>query len=455
MASGRGTVRHNNKRPAIPTPSAVRVERIGADGDGIAHLPDGTRLYVPGTLPGEVVTAHSVRRRGEGWLALPDVVAQPSSDRVAAPCRAFGSCGGCVLQHWGDAPYRAWKKGLLTAALRAAGYTLATEPAFVAGRSGERRRLDFAIRRSDGRLSLGLHRSGSNDVADLTDCLVLHPTLQSLIRPLRDILRGLTAVRRAGSVIVNLLDAGPDLLLRSDQAPTAADRVVLAEFARAHGLPRVSWVPLGRDVEPETICLLRPPVVNLSGFAVQPPPGGFLQASKAGERAVVASLLAALPPHVPSRARIAELYAGCGTLTFALARHARVTAWEGDSAAVGALRRAVNQSGVAGRVEVVARDLARQPVGARELAGFLAVVLDPPYAGAAAQVAEIAAAKVPLVIYVGCNPATLGRDARMLRAAGYQLAAATAIDQFLWSARVECVCVFRRPKDPGSAARSG
>jgi 23S rRNA (uracil1939-C5)-methyltransferase len=48
------------------------------------------------------------------------------------------------------------------------------------------------------------------------------------------------------------------------------------------------------------------------------------------------------------------------------------------------------------------------------------------------------------VIYVSCNPATLGRDATVLRGAGYGLAAAIAIDQFLWSARREAVCVFRR-----------
>jgi 23S rRNA (uracil1939-C5)-methyltransferase len=93
---------------------------------------------------------------------------------------------------------------------------------------------------------------------------------------------------------------------------------------------------------------------------------------------------------------------------------------------------------------VTQRDLARQPLRARELASFASVVLDPPFAGAAAQVAQIAAATVPAVIYVSCNPATLARDARMLSQAGYRLTAATPIDQFLWSARMESVCVFIR-----------
>ena len=63
------------------------------------------------------------------------------------------------------------------------------------------------------------------------------------------------------------------------------------------------------------------------------------------------------------------------------------------------------------------RDLVRQPLQAKEFSSFAAVVLDPPFAGAAAQAIQIAAAKVPVVIYVGCNPSTLSRDARPLRQA--------------------------------------
>jgi len=153
-------------------------------------------------------------------------------------------------------------------------------------------------------------------------------------------------------------------------------------------------------------------------------------------------VLAGLPETLPARARITELYAGCGTLTFALARRAKVQAWDGDPAALAALVAAARQAGLAGRIEARPRDLARQPLGAAELAGSAAVVLDPPHAGAAAQMAGIAAARVPRVLYVSCNPAALSRDARPLAAAGYRAARVTLIDQFLWSARVESVSVF-------------
>ena len=424
-----------------PAPADVRIERIGFEADGIARLPDGTPLYVPFTLPGETVTARPLQPRGDGWHATVDAIISPSEARVAPPCAHFGRCGGCVLQHANDAAYRTWKSALLAQALRHAGFTPPDTLPFVPGLPGERRRLDFAAQRSAGRLSLGLHEPRSSAIVDLTNCLVLHPRLMALIDPLRTLLRGQKSIRRDASVMIKLLDSGPDMLLRTDAPLTLDDRTALTRFAADHGLPRISQ-QRGSDT-PETIGLLRPPVTALSGTTVRPPPGVFLQATAEGERAIIEAVLHGLPEKRTGKTRIAELYAGCGTLTFALAGQVRVSAFEGDAATVAALQQAINQSGQAGRIEATHRDLARQPLSAKELAAFAAVVLDPPHNGAAAQIAQIAAAGTRTVIYVSCNPATLSRDAATLRTAGYRLAAATAIDQFLWSARLESVAVFR------------
>ncbi len=413
--------------------------RIGADGDGIAALPDGTFLFVAGTLPGETVRARPVARRGDGWAAAVETLITASPERAGPPCPHFGGCGGCTLQHWQDAPYRAWKVGLLEAALRRAGFApdiaklVATPPA-------ARQRMDFSLRRQGSSVLLGLHAGRAAEVVDLVACPVLHPDLLALLAPLRAVLRGLALFRREGAAVVNLLESGPDLLLRTDGEPNAADRTQLAAFARAHGLCRISWAR--GDAAPETLCLLRPPVAVLSGVPVRPPPGAFLQASREGEAAIVAAVLAGLPDKLPARARVAELYAGCGTLSFALAARVRVAAYEGDADLVAALRAAVNAQVLAARISVEQRDLTRRPVTATELAGCVAVVLDPPFGGAAVQIAQVAAARPKRVVYVSCNPVALARDAAILRGAGYAVVTATPIDQFLWSARLESVVVF-------------
>ena len=414
--------------------------RIGSDGDGVAELPDGTRYYLPDTLPRERVSVRLLDRRGKGWSGQAEILL-PSPDRIGPPCPHFGArggdCGGCALQHWRDAPYASWKSGQVEHALLRAGASNVTTRPLARTSPAARRRMDLAASRDGATLRIGLHARRSRDVVDMHACPVLHDRLFALVAPMRALLAGLSALRRDASVIVNLLDSGADLLLRTDAALTLPDRSALVAFARERSIVRIAWAR-GND-RPEPVCVLRRPAATLGDAMVEPPPGAFLQASLEGEAAVQAAVSDAFSAPLPTRARIVELFAGCGTLTGVLARHARVDAYEGDTAAHAALHRA----GIP-RVAVHLRDLARQPLTTAELRGAAAAVLDPPWAGAAAQMPALAASGVPLICYVSCNPAALARDARVLLQGGYRLGTVSPVDQFLWSARVESVCVFTR-----------
>ena len=339
------------------------------------------------------------------------------------------------MQHIADAPYAAWKAGLLTDAVRRLGFS-GDFPALARTPPHARRRMDLAIRRENGAIRVGLHMRRSASVVDMRECPVLHPRLFALVDGLRDVLRGLAGLRREGSAIVNLVEDGPDLLLRTDAPLTAQDRVRLADLAARLGVPRISWA-MGPRGEIEPACLLRPAAAVLSGWRTPVPPGSFLQASAQGEAAIQAAVTASLPK-LTRRALIMELFAGVGSITHALSAHARVQAYEGDPAAVAALRAARNP-----RVTAIQRDLARQPLQSAELNRAASIVLDPPHGGALEQMPALAASGRP-VIYVTCNPAALLRDGRILTAAGYRVTAASAIDQFLWSARVEGVVAFVR-----------
>jgi 23S rRNA (uracil1939-C5)-methyltransferase len=127
-----------------------------------------------------------------------------------------------------------------------------------------------------------------------------------------------------------------------------------------------------------------------------------------------------------------------------LAERAVVHAVEGARPAAAALAAAAARAGLDGRVISERRDLETRPLAADELAGFDAVVFDPPRAGAKAQSAALAAARVPRVVAVSCNPASFARDARLLVDGGYRLARVQPIDQFVWSPHVELVACFER-----------
>jgi 23S rRNA (uracil1939-C5)-methyltransferase len=416
----------------------VLIERMGAGGDGIAPGP----IYVPQGLPGERLHVEINGKRGDGALATIHEILNPSLDRIAPACAHFlDGCGGCALQHWAPAPQAAWKRERLSVALARGGFPEAPIAETITTPPGVRRRADFAIRRGTDGLRLGFHAAGSAAILDIAACPVLHPRLVAVLKPLRDLLPRLPALKRDGSAVLNLLDTGPDLLLRTDGTLDAAGRALLAGFAAAHGLPRIAWAR-GNGV-PEIAAQLGPVAITLSGVAVTPSPGAFLQASPEGEQAIIAAMLAGLPAKLAGRGRIADLHAGFGTLSLALARRGRVTAFESDGAAVAALANAAAKAGLP--LAATRRDLVRQPLTVAELAPFAAVVLDPPFAGAEEQAGLLARSAVPAVVYVSCNPQALSRDLRFFADQGWRVDAATPIDQFLWSGQLEAVVTLSRP----------
>jgi 23S rRNA (uracil1939-C5)-methyltransferase len=179
--------------------------------------------------------------------------------------------------------------------------------------------------------------------------------------------------------------------------------------------------------------------IGFGEVAVRFPQGGFLQATRDGEQALAAAAREAL-----SGCRmIADLFAGIGTFTFQLIQPGRrIYAAEASRDAVLALKAAAD----ARQLPVFAehRDLFRNPVQRDRLDRLDGLVLDPPRAGAEAQVTAIAASNVQRLCYVSCNPATFARDALILRDGGFRLETLWPVGQFRWSTHVELASLFVR-----------
>ncbi len=421
----------------------VEIERIGAGGDGIARTGAGP-LYVPFALPGERVTVRPGPRAGEGRRA--DIVARETAslDRASPPCRHFGLCGGCALQHYAAAPYLDWKREIVAEALGRRGLAPEIEPVVPVG-PASRRIARFGAQRTRAGLVLGFAASGSETLVDLAACPVLAPAIAKALPGLRELAAAALTPGATAELPVTLAESGLDIVLRSTRAPDLAARQRLAALAREAGLARLSWqeagTARGRSAgPPEPIAALRAVRVTLSGVAVDLPPAAFVQPTAAGEATLVSAATAALA----GARRVADLYAGCGPFAFALAgAGARVLAIESDPAMAAALDGAARRA-AQGRVSVEARDLARRPLLGGELDRLDGLVLDPPRPGAAHQAAEIARSKIATVVYVSCNPQSFARDARTLVDGGYRLERVTPLDQFVWSPHVELVAVFER-----------
>ncbi len=388
---------------------------------GAGRASDGT--LVPRTLPGEEV---ALREDG-----TPQILT-PSSLRVSPPCRHFKTCGGCALQHAGDDFVAEWKQQVVARALSAHGL----EPVFRAMHTSpprSRRRAKFAGRRTKSGAMVGFHARASDVLVAVPDCQLVTPGLLAGI-PMLEALTVMAASRR-GEVALTVTEsaAGLDVLIQTDQPLTDQLRIDLAVFAQNHRLARLTWMD-------ETVVTIRPPVQVLGPATVTPPPGAFLQATQDGE----AALSAAVKEIVGRAHRVVDLFAGSGTFSLPLSVAAEVWAIEGDAAMTTALDKGWRGAQGLKKVTATSRDLFRRPLEPDELKGWDVAVLDPPRAGAAAQVATIADSTVNRVAMVSCNPVTFGRDVAALVAAGFTVDWVQVVDQFRWSPHVEMVAALTR-----------
>ncbi|MCC5987672.1 MAG: class I SAM-dependent RNA methyltransferase [Pararhodobacter sp.] len=413
----------------------ITIERLNLRGEGVAR-----ETFVARALPGELVEGEAE----DGRIARPHILT-PSPRRVAAPCAHYRNCGGCALQHADDAFVAEWKAGVLHRALEGQGLEAPFRQAHCSP-PGARRRATLAGRRLKSGALVGFHGRASDVVTAVPGCLLLSPSLMAALPALEALVEAGGTRKGEVALAVTALEGGVDVAARGGRALDAGLRRDLPRIASAHALARLTW-------DGELLYQPTPPLLRMGRAQVQVPPGAFLQATAEGEAALVAAVRAALgmsgeggrPPEGP----VADLFAGCGTFALPLAEAVPVHALEGDGAALEALDTGWRGAEGLKRVTTERRDLFRRPLMPEELARFAALVIDPPRAGAAAQMGEIARAaalgKAPGVIaMVSCNPVTFARDAKVLAGAGYRLDWVQMVDQFRWSAHVELAARLSR-----------
>lgn len=374
-----------------------------------------------GGVPGDVIATDGA------------VIAGPH--RAVPPCRHFGQCGGCQLQHADDAVLARFVTDRVI--LAAAGQGVTPERVLPTHLSPPRTRRRAVLHAQVGgkNVLLGFREAGTHRIVDMRECHILSPELFSLVTPLRDLLR---KHARPGLVDVNLTSTnqGVDCLIKGLEIEGYETHEDLLDLARAQDLARLS---LDQGLGSETIWEPEPVAVTLGGLPVSFPAGGFLQATRDGEKILQDDVV----QHCAASGAVADLFAGLGTLSLPLAAMGKpVALFEADQAAHLASRRAL--SSLNGSGQAVHRDLFRAPVQPDELKRFDTVILDPPRAGARAQVAALAKSDIARIVYVSCNPASWARDASALVAAGYRLQALRPVGQFRWSTHVELSSLFVR-----------
>jgi 23S rRNA (uracil1939-C5)-methyltransferase len=411
----------------------VSIVALDAHGNGAA----ANGAIVPLALPGERALVKAEGKRTE----LVEILSA-SPERIEPVCPWFGRCGGCAAQHMSASLYRRWKRSLVVEALAREGVAAEVGELIDAHGTG-RRRATFHARFPHGQPDeVGFMRARSHDIIAIDACPLFSSAMAGAIpaaRALSGDLRGLMKPLDIG--ITATLD-GLDVDLRGSGPLGRAEAQKLARTADALDLARVSN-------HGEVVIERRPPRVAFGEALARLPPGGFLQATEAGEAWLAEFAERALA----GKKAVADLFCGAGAFALRLARAHEVFAADSDPAAIDALTRAAAMTPGLHKLTAELRDLFRRPLQADELAAFDAALVDPPRAGALEQARAIAASALPLVVSISCNAATFARDARILVDGGFRVESVTPLDQFRFSAHVEIAAVFRRPKPKTRARR--
>ncbi len=405
------------------------IDHVGHRGDGVAFA-DGQSLYVPYTLGGETVEVAPVPGHHPDRRHLLQVE-RASPERVTPFCPHFGTCGGCAIQHWETERYRAWKRDIVIDTLAQAELACDVYPLIDAHGLGRRRMTLHARIGTHDVLKVGFAAANSHDIIPVDRCPILDPGLSGALDAGWAVAEPLISIGKPLDIQITATDSGLDIDVRGSGPLPAPTIATLSRVAEQHRLARLTR-------HGELVLMRTPPTITIGTAQVTLPPGSFLQATVAGEE----TLAALVAEHCGRAKHIADLFCGVGPFALRLAAKARIAAFDNDEGAVTALQKAATSTSGLKPVKAQARDLFRRPLMPQELRDYEAIVFDPPRQGAQAQVLQLAASKVPVVVAVSCNVATFARDARILIDGGYRLEGVTPVDQFRHTPHVELVARF-------------
>lgn len=409
-----------------------KISAIGIDGDGLTEV-EGQKYYIPFTAPGDEVDFDCIKEKKRTRLVV-NKFTELSPLRKEPTCLHFADCGGCKLQHLQDSAYEDYKVSLLRRALDFHGVEAKEWKPLEIVPPRRRRRISLTFAHRYEGLMIGYMRRGTRQIIDNQECHLVLMGIQEIIPKIRALLAEFFQNRESGTVDILMTHVGMDVNLKTPflKNPTLDQTETLIAFARENKLARllINYKPL------VTFC---PPTINFSGVDVVVEAGKFLQASDDADEFMLQRVEEYMPTSIR---RGVDLFSGRGTFTFLLSQKAPTEAFECENDAITALQEAAHR--VNAPIQVTKRDLFTYPLTAEELQKYDFIFVDPPRAGALAQVEQIAASSLNHVVYISCNPASFARDAQVLCQAGFVLESVTPFDQFLWSEHLEVIGKFVR-----------
>ncbi len=451
------------------TLETIHIAKIINGGYGFARLATGQVALVRLVLPEETAIINTEQAKKNYLFGTVQQILTENPARIPPPCKYYGQCGGCDLQHCNYDTQLTIKKGIIedllsrqnNPAVRESINLLAAplpSPAVFAYRQ--------RIRLQVGRHGVvGFHRFHSHDIIPIEKCLLAEDSINTTLAGLREHEDG----RRLRELSTEIeLQLNPQTnhtvpIFHFSRKVRPADTVAAERFCRdMREVERIFFVSTDFPMtgpysandrkdhkEMDNIFTMHYPAIatvdrpiNLCWEA-----GGFCQVNLAQNRRLIEIVLQF--SQVKKTETVLDLYCGMGNFSIPLAMQAQeVLAIESQGSAI---RSAKNNAALAGLTNTCFRKDSVHN-SCMELAVknqlFDCVIIDPPRQGAPGLARQLAAITAKRLIYISCDPATLCRDLADLTDEGFTISAIQPVDMFPQTHHIETVVLLEKGCKP-------
>lgn len=435
------------------------IRRIGINGEGIGHYQKQV-VFVEGAVPGEIVVARVVQVEPKFAKAQLLKVKKKSAYRVEPPCPVYRECGGCQLQHIDRRMQKRLKRELVAESFaRYAGLrdVPISETVTMDEPWSYRNKAQFPLRRVGGQVSMGMFSAASHQLVDASACMVQHPKLNEALYEAKRLVEELgvdiyderkhrgTLRHLVGRIAFATEEIQLVLVTRTKSFPE--EEAFVREVTRR--LPQVKSIVLNYNPDKTSLVfgeesrLLwgnKKLIERLGELTFALSARAFFQLNPAQTVRLYDAVKRAA--RLTGTETVIDAYCGAGTIGLWLASGAkRVIGMDTVPEAVADAKENAKLNGIAHAEYYVGAAETLLPKWINEGLRPDVIVVDPPRTGLGQPLLQaLMRTKVPRVVYVSCNPATLAKDCAQLLKSGYRVAGIEPFDMFPQTAHVEAVC---------------
>ncbi|MBF0275004.1 MAG: 23S rRNA (uracil(1939)-C(5))-methyltransferase RlmD [Nitrospinae bacterium] len=449
----------------------IEIKGLSNNGEGIGLI-EGRKVFVPGSVTGDVVDIRLVTVKKEYGVAKPLKVLESSPYFIKPVCIVADKCGGCQWLHVKyDYQLQEKKEQVLQTLKETGGFEnppledILPSPEVVGYRNKSTCPFEFS---SDGKVRSGFYRKGSHRIVNINQCPVQDSRLDPLLKKIKEdiILRGwsiydekkctgeirnlsLRIGKNTGGILITLISASENLTALDDQS-----KAWMKEFPNVRGVclninPTKGNVNMGK----ETRCIAGEPFIKERFMNLDLIVGSstFFQVNTKAAELLYQYIEKELM--LSGKEKVLDLYCGIGTFTLPIAQQVReVIGIENHSDSVKLAQKNAENNAIKN-----VRFLSGNVENIFDKENFTPdiILLDPPRRGnSKAVLKNLRDIKAKKIVYVSCNPVSLARDLKVLCDGGlYFLKKVKPVDFFPQTSHIETIVFLERGNDEVSEAK--